>query len=982
MTGRDRSADVAVTGMAARFPGPEGLEPWWRSVLEGNVHTTRFDREELLAAGIPDDLVDDPDYVPVHAQLSRWDAFDHEFFRISPREAELMDPQQRLMLEVAWNALEDAATAPGEPALTTGVYASVTGSGYLRAILRNQALEPALLDDLIHGTEPDFMASRIAYKLGLTGPAFAVQTACSSSLVSVHLAVQALLNGDCDQALAVATGFAYPVGGYVHLPGGVLSASGACRPFDQHADGVVGGSGVACVVLRRYADLSDEDPAPHGLILGSAINNDGSAKAGYYAPSAAGQRAVIEAAWQAADVDGASIGFLEAHGTGTRIGDPIEWSAAAQALRSAGAEPGSVALGGLKGNIGHLDAAAGLAALIRALKVVGTGEIPPMAGFSALNPLLDTELCPLYVPRERTAWPRDGVRRAGASAFGIGGTNAHVVVEQPPSAESRPARAVPDPEADQATETERLVLLSAAEPAALSRVAAAVTGHLASYAPELAEACATLSYGRTVLPERLAVAGRTSSEVAKQLADGTGVVRGRRPVTGPAPLAFLFPGQGSQRPGMARRYLDGLPGFERLMNACLDAFEAPLSARLRAALTDVDFPEAELDQTELAQPSIFVVGYSAASALTRLGVRPAAVSGHSLGEIMAACIAGVLDLEDAARFVAARGRAMQACKRGAMLALGCAADQACSLVEGWGLDLDLAAVNGPESNVLAGPVEHIEEFRRRLEGDIFSRVLRTTHAFHSSLMEPSLPALEAAAAAIRLRPTRVAMALGSTGTLVQVGEVLPEHYLRDQARRPVLFGRALAALAANWPGVVTLETGPGRVLAGLAEAADLGAITLDQTQPGADRSVLTGLGALWAAGQPIPAQVLIGAGAGRKTRLPGYPFDGPRSLAPEALAPKDRRAPGTPPDRPPRSQAAAGVVDVDEALFRIWSEVLGRPEVARELDFFTLGGDSLMMTRLIRRVNEEFGVRVPVREMLATRTINAQVDVVRRTLGA
>ncbi|MBW5481881.1 beta-ketoacyl [acyl carrier protein] synthase domain-containing protein, partial [Streptomyces bambusae] len=430
---RDRSLDIAVTGVSGRFPGSSDLAGWWEALVEGRVLTTRYDKRRLREAGVHPSLVDDPEFVPVHGHLDDADRFENALFRVSPREAEMMDPQHRLMLECAWAALEDAGTSPLDTALTTGVYASASGSGYLRAMLAGGGLDPMTLEDAVHGNEPDFMASLISYKLNLTGPAIAVQTACSSSLVALHTAVQALLNGECDQALVVGAGVAYPQAGHLHVPGGIHSAAGACRPFDEHADGVVAGSGVACVVLRRLEDALADGVEPYGVVLGTAVNNDGSAKAGYYAPSAGGQEAVIRAALEAADVDGASIGYLETHGTGTRVGDPIEWSAASAALRAAGAAPGQVAVGALKANTGHLDNAAGLAGLIKALYVVREGVVPPVAGFTRLNPLLDTEDSPLYVPAAAAPWSGPEPRRAGVSSFGVGGTNAHAVVEAPPA---------------------------------------------------------------------------------------------------------------------------------------------------------------------------------------------------------------------------------------------------------------------------------------------------------------------------------------------------------------------------------------------------------------------------------------------------------------------------------------------------------------------------------------------------------------------
>ncbi|KXK63105.1 polyketide synthase subunit [Micromonospora rosaria] len=987
---RDRSLDIAVTGVHARLPGVTDLDDWWAATLAGRVLTTRLDRADLLAAGVPAALVDDPDYVPARGHLADADRFDHTLLRVSARDAELMDPQHRLMLETAWAALEDAGTAgPAAAEHTTGVYASGSGSGYLRAMLANGPLDPLTLDQALHGTEPDFVASLISYKLGLTGPALGVQTACSSSLVGVHLAVQALLAGECDQAVVVAAGIDFPQAGHLHVPGGIQSVSGNCRPFDAAADGVVAGSGVVAVVLRRLADALDDGPEPYGVLLGTAVNNDGAAKAGYYAPSVTGQEAVIRAALASADVGGESIGYLEAHATGTRVGDPIEWAAASAALTTAGARPGQVAVGALKAAIGHLDSASGLAGLVRALWVVREGVVPPVAGFTALNPLLEADGSPLYVPTEAAAWSGPQPRRAGVSSFGIGGTNAHVIVEQPPAAPAVPPR----------PERERLVVLSAADGAALTRTAARLAEHLHRAGPDLADVAYTLAAGRAALPERLAVTGRTAAEVADRLTGDAGALRGRAPVDGPAPVVYLLPGQGTQQPGMAAPLAGALPGFADHLDECLAAFDAELSARLRRALHDPDAPADELAATALAQPALFAVGYAAGRALTALGVAPAALVGHSLGELTAACLAGTFGLADAARFVAARGRAMQDCPPGAMLALGCDPDTARDLLAETGAELAVATVNSADGCTVAGAVEEVRRFADRLGDRVFHRVLRTSHAFHSALVEPALPALDRALDGVRAHPPAVPYASNLTGRLVQPGEPVDARSYVAQARRPVRFADALADTMARLPGCVAVEVGPGRVLTGLAEAAGLPAVPLCPLRT--DRpegEVLAALGTLWTWGQPVPAGLLGGAD-GRLAHLPGYAFGGRRWLAPEATPPAAR----APADRAVADRAVSGRADTDPAVGeragvdrpqrsgaggpdpavlvpKLWAEVLGHTDLADDSDFFALGGDSLLITQLARRVHEELGLRVPLREMLAGRTLGRQTAVVRDAL--
>jgi phthiocerol/phenolphthiocerol synthesis type-I polyketide synthase E len=785
-------------------------------------------------------------------------------------------------------------------------------------------------------------------------------------LVATHLAIRSIIDGDCEQALVVAAGLDYPQAGYLHLPGGVQSASGHCRPFDEHADGVVGGSGVACVLLRPLSALSEKDVTPYGVILGTAVNNDGAAKVGYYAPSPAGQAAVIGAALDTAGVEADTIGYLEAHGTGTRLGDPVEWSAASRALAGRGVRKNRVAVGAVKANIGHLDAAAGLAGLIKALLVVRHAVIPPVAGFTAPSPLLEQDGSPLYIPAVATPWSGPVPRRASVSAFGIGGTNAHMVVEAPP--ESLPS-------AGGAPTRERLVVLSAAEPAALQRTATRLADHLLADRPDLADVCLTLATGRPALAARLAVIASGSAEAAERLRSGAGVVRGERPVNGAPPLAFLFPGQGSQRPGMALPYRRVLPGFGAALGRCLDAFPPDLAGHLHRALLDSGFPADELEETVYAQPALFAVGWAAATALVDIGVRPVVLAGHSLGEITAACVAGALDLTTAANLVAARGEAMQACPVGAMLAVGCDGESILRLLDTLGLDLDLASDNGPDSCVVAGTVDAVDTLRRHLDGRYYTRRLRTTRAFHSRLIEPAVAPLARALEKVEPRPLSLPLVSDLDGRLLRAGTVLSPSMFLDQARLPVRLAAVLSSIAAAAPSAVVLDLGPGRSLAAVAEATGRRAVALSDARPFDGEPVLAALGALWTLGHDI--KLATWSRDGRRTRLPGYSFAESRWSAladPPAIAPAAVPGATRGEDRGPSPAHPRAVLD------NAWRELLGHDDLTDESDFFHLGGDSLIITRLARRLAVELGIRVPVRSMLARRTLGRQADLLAEIL--
>ncbi|WP_274563193.1 type I polyketide synthase [Streptomyces spiramyceticus] len=1018
---RDRSLDIAVTGMAGRFPGAADIPSWWQALLRGEILTTRLDRRTLLDAGESANVLDDPDYVPVRGLLDDADRFDHELFGISRREAELMDPQHRLMLEAAWTALEDAGCDPTAEPRVTGVYASASSSAYLRAMLTSNTLDAAGVEEALRANEPDYMATRIAYRLGLTGPALSVLTACSSSLVAVHLAVQALLNGECEQAVVVAAAVDFPQAGHVHLPGGILSASGECRPFDAEADGALAGSGVVAVVLRPYEDAAADGCDPYGVIIGTAVNNDGSAKAGYQAPSATGQEAVIRAALAAADIEADSLGYLEAHATGTRVGDPIEWSAASSVLRELGARPGGIAVGAVKANIGHLDAASGLVSLIKTLLVVREGEVPPVAGFRSLNPLLETDGSPLYVPTGRLDWDGGpGPRRAGVSSFGIGGTNAHVVVEQarlrPTTGERNPADrpatvgheqvrpasgegAMTDERPLERPPTDQVLMLSAADPDALARAAHRLADRLPElHSVALADIAHTLATGRARLPHRTAVAGRTHQELADRLRTLAASVRGNEAGTATAsragsvykaaatsaPVVLLLPGQGSQRPGMARPFQQALPGFDAALEECLGHFGPALAAQLRTALFDPEFPAGELARTELAQPALFCVEFAVATALTGLGLRPVALAGHSLGEITAAALSGVLGLADAADLVTVRGGAMQACPPGAMVSLAVGEERALELAERFsatsGHRLELAAVNTTESAVLAGPVEAVDAFQAWIGDRETTRRLRTSHAFHTGMLDPAVVRLREAAAGITLGRPALPYLANATGTLVAAGSAVEAGSFAEQARSAVRFATGLAAIAEAFPGAVAVEAGPGKALSGMAEAAGLTAVALSpgrSERPGEE--TLLALAELWAMGLPVdPADL---TGPGRPAHLPGYAFAGPRLLAPAAAV---RTALIAAPVAVPAEQEPVPAAEKTpaESVAALWTDLLGSTGLSPDSDFFDLGGDSLLVVRLARRIGEDLGVRVPVRDLMTGSTLAQQTAVVETLLAA
>jgi amino acid adenylation domain-containing protein len=712
---------IAIVGMSCRVPGAENIAAFWQQIAEGREGLRDFSDEELLAAGVSAADLADASYVRRGGAIEQPYHFDAGFFGYSPREAELTDPQQRVLLEAAWHALEDAGIAAGQ-GQRIGVYAGLARNQYFDRQL-------ASFDDLrlgddgfqtLIGNDKDYAATRIAFKLDLRGPALTLQTACSSSGVAVHLACQALRNNDCDAAIVGGVRLNLPhQAGYAHVDGGPQAIDGRVRPFDAAASGMVLSSGVACLVLKPLSRAQADGDRIYALIKGSAVNNDGAAKIGYTAPSMHGQLSVIQAALAAADIAPDSIGYVEAHGTGTPLGDPIEVAALARAYESAD----RIALGSIKGNIGHLDAGAGAIGLIKTALALQHRQLPPSIHFDAPNPECDFEQTPFFVNTALQSWNSDGPRRAAVSSFGFGGTNFHGVLEQAPDAassvSSRPLQ---------------VLRLSARDDVALAAIARQLAARLKQQpASALADVAYTLDVGRARLPQRAAIVASDVNDAVEQLEK---ISKGSTAITQPS-LVFMFPGQGAQHVDMGRELYDSEPLFRSLIDDCAEVLASSLSVDLRAVLYPRDDAEREraeplMRSTEYAQPAIFAVSYAMARLWQSWGLQPDALVGHSLGEFVAATLAGVFSLEDALKLIAQRGRMMQAMPRGGMLAVRLSEE---AVQEYLSDEVALAGINSPQLVVLAGPSDALDRVAAQLRArDIASSVLHTSHAFHSAMM--------------------------------------------------------------------------------------------------------------------------------------------------------------------------------------------------------------------------------------------------------
>lgn len=803
--------EIAIVGMAGRFPRSPDLQTFWQNLRDGVELVTFFTDEELAARKVDPALIADPSFVKAASTLEGIEEFDAAFFGFLPREATIMDPQHRLLLECSWEALEHAGYDPSRFKGPIGLYAGAAMNGYLIFhLVGNPEVASAGYVALQLANDKDYMPTRISYKLDLRGPSCLVQAACSTSLVAVHVACQSLLNHECDVALAGGVaGLVHNRTGYQHIEGGIFSPDGHCRSFDAAGRGTIFGSGVGMVVLRRLKDALEEGDSIHAIIRGSAVNNDGSLKVGYTAPSIEGQAGVITEALANAGVSADTISYVEGHGTATQLGDPIELQALARAFRASTDERRFCALGSIKSNLGHLDAAAGIAGLIKTTLALQHRQIPPSLHFQTPNPRIDWDGSPFFVNTRLSEWPSRGApRRAGVSSFGIGGTNAHVILEEAP----------PPPQTDRGRPA-HLLVLSARTPTALAATATRLADHLERHpALDLADVAYTLQVGRRVFGERRALVCEDREEAIRALrTQGPGEGWAARQEQQDRPVVFLFPGQGSQHVGMGRGLYEHEPQFRKHLDSCATKLRAHIGVDLREVLYPAPERAEEagllLQETKLAQPALFAVGYALARLWMSWGIKPRGMIGHSVGEYVAACIAGLFSLDDGLALVAARGRLASECPPGAMLSVALPPAEVQAALPA---SISLAAVNGPEECVVAGPTEAIAELSRHLTEvrDVRCRRLRVSHAFHSHMLDPMMGPFSELLRRVSFKAPRSAWISNVTGTWVTQAEVAAPDYWLAHLRQPVNFAAGMAELLKDERPVL-LEVGPGQTLAGL-----------------------------------------------------------------------------------------------------------------------------------------------------------------------
>ncbi|MBP2435190.1 MULTISPECIES: type I polyketide synthase [Bradyrhizobium] len=862
-----RERGVAIIGIACRLPGASDWRSFWSNLAKGVESITFFDDDALLKAGVDPAVLRDPQYVKAAPVIADFDHFDAGLFEYSPREARVTDPQQRLFLEVAWEAFEDAGYRPQGFDGAVGVFAGAGGlvSSYFAS---NPSLQGSTGGVEHIGNDKDFIATRVSYKLDLTGPSLTVQTACSTSMVAVNLACRSIMGGECDMALAGAACVRVPHhGGYYFREGDIQSPDGHCRAFDAAAQGTVFGSGVAAVLLKHVEDAIADGDHIYAVIRGSAINNDGAAKISFTASSVSGQAKAMLEAFDRAGVAPDAIDYVETHGTGTVVGDPLEIEALTRVFRTDTTRTGFCAIGSVKTNLGHLEQAAGLASLIKVALALHHGKIPPSLNFKTPNPKIAFAETPFFVNTELRDWPSNGSRRlAAVNALGLGGTNAFAILEEAPPAVPRLV-----PEADRPL---HVLPLSARSEAALRSQIERWRQHISKSGQLLADQCYTAATGRAQLDFRFTAIGSTREQLVEQLTQvaphAMGIRAGRRP------LAFLFTGQGSQYSGMSAELFRTQPVFRAALERC----EALSRPHLEVPLLEIIFGGHELiHQTAYTQPALFAVEWALAQLWQSWGIMPDAVIGHSVGEYVAACVAGVYELGAALALIVARGRLMQSLPAGGAMAALFANGPAVEALLGRkiGRHLSIAAYNSPDNTVISGTASAVAEaLELAAQAGVQTKQLTVSHAFHSPLMKPILGDLEALAASHAANTPKLALIDNLSGVQM-IDAPTPRHW-SEHSLKPVRFVEGMRTLAAM--GIVDfLEIGPGSTLVSLAQQTlgDAGGAERRYLSSiGKDREwsqLAQAVGALWRSGAPVDWRGFDAAYARRRVSGPTYAFE-------------------------------------------------------------------------------------------------------------
>lgn len=888
---------IAIIGMSGRFPGADNVQDFWQNLINGVDTISRFREDELeFSASTGSESFQGQILVRARGVLKHVDQFDADFFGVNPRDAEVMDPQHRLFLECAWESLESAGYNAEEFPGLIGVFAGCSLNTYL---LYNLCADRSFTAgfagsyqvgnySILVGNDKDFLSTRVSYKLNLKGPSMTIQTACSTSLVAVCQACTNLLTYQCDMAVAGGVSISFPQKrDYEYQEGSLVSSDGICRTFDAAADGTVFGHGVAVVLLKRLADAVADGDTILAVIKGTAVNNDGTAKVSYTAPSVDAQASVIAMAQAAAAVDPESISYIEAHGTGTSLGDPIELAALTKAFREGGARrQGYCAVGTAKTNIGHLDIASGVTGLIKTIQQLQYEQIPSLLHFKTANPKIDFAQSPFFPVTKTIEWKRgEEPRRAGVSSFGVGGTNAHVIVEESPITEaSSPSRAC------------QLLIISAKSDLALQKMTENLATHLLTHPGQsLGDVAFTLQKGRKSFAWRRALVVQDAADAISKLrlGDPKTLFSSTSPEIEPS-VVFLFPGQGAQYVDMGRGLYETEPVFRSEIDRCAEILRQHLDTDIRATLypgpADRKLAEARINDTSITQPVIFAVEYSLAKLWLSWGIKPSVLIGHSIGEYVAAVLAETFALENALALLAERAKLMQSLPAGSMLAVRLDGHTVADMLPA---EVSLAAYNSPKLCTVSGLTEVLKSFQKELETkNVASRLLATSHAFHSAMMEPILPKFTEFARSTPWSAPKIPWISTCTGTWMTAKDLADPAYWARQLRNAVRFSDAIELVLKDAPGLL-LEVGPGRALSQIAQqhSAKSGEVTVFSTldssheQTGEQALMLTTLGKLWLGGVKPDWDGFYANEKRRRIPLPTYPFERKRHWV-EPISPR------------------------------------------------------------------------------------------------
>lgn len=991
---------VAIIGMACRFPGAENIDELWQNLKNGIEVKKTFTDDELLSAGVSESLITNSRYVRSRFVLDGIDLFDASFFGFTPRESEYTDPQHRIFLECAWEALESAGYFPDTYDGSIGVFAGCGMNQYLlQNVISNQRMANMISERQMQVfSDKDFLSTRVSYKLNLKGPSYDIQTACSTSLAAVHVACQNLLDYQCDMALSGGANVQLPrVGGFLHSDGDMRSPDGICRAFDAGANGTVFGDGVGVVVLKRLQDALNDRDTIYAVISGTAVNNDGATKVGFSAPSVDGQANVISMAHMMAGVQPESISYIEAHGTGTSIGDPIEVKALTKAFRAHTNKKQYCAIGSIKTNIGHLDAASGVSGLIKTALSIYHRQIPASLNYRRPNPELSLETSPFYVNTKLVDWNTvRHPRRAGVSSFGVGGTNAHVVVEQAPE--------IASPK-DQRNGW-RMLSICARTESALDRA----TDNLQAFFKKnpqtsLADAAYTLHFGRRHFDYRRTVVCKCIQDAVATLKNRqTNFIHTGKVSNQKRSAVFLFPGQGSQYIGMANELYRMEHQFRKVVDHCAEVILPETRLDLRDLIFNNENRNAvgTLNQTNIAQPALFTIEYALAILWKKYGVVPEFMIGHSIGEYVAACISGVFSLDDALKLVAARGALMQQQPAGAMLSIALTEDEVKAYLDG---DIELSVINSPTACVVSGKNDKIDQLKKRLADNGVRCVrLHTSHAFHSKMMEPIMAPFKGLFDDVRLNHPKIPFLSNLTGDWITPDQAANPEYWTDHLRHTVRFFDGVKKLI-DEPGRFFIEIGPGNTLSTLVRQAvailnesELNTLPIIQSlrhpqQDVSDRAFfLQSLGRLWQMGEEIKWNGLYENEKRYRIALPTYPFERQAYwIDPDTAFDHERPASfeedattisGDNEDTAKDSASYAPEViqlpladaeqkSTEQLITGIWSDLLGIDDIGNDSDFFDLGGDSVCASQVLMRISAETGITLSLGDIFDNPTIES-----------